>query len=324
MPDRWQIPPEFQPDPHGLTYDLDEVLAGIVGLRARVAPDAFTAETLGTERAGQGAVIRPDGLVVTIGYLITEAEEVWLTTNGGRTVPAHALAYDYETGFGLVQALSRLDVPALALGDSRRLVPGHSVVVGGAGGRGRSLAAQVVARQEFAGYWEYLLEDAIFTAPAHPNWGGTALIGARGDLVGIGSLQLQHQTATGRVVPLNMSVPIDHLKPILDDLLRLGRVDRPPRPWLGLFAREDEADRVVIIGLAGKGPAQRADLHVGDIVHAVAGEKVTSLASFYRAIWSQGEAGVDVPLSLEREGDRFEVSVASGDRSRFLKPPRLQ
>ena len=185
MSERWQIPPEFQPDPNGLAYDVDEVLAGIVGLRARVAPDAFTAETLGTERAGQGAVIRPDGLVVTIGYLITEAEEVWLTTNAGRTVAAHALAYDYETGFGLVQALSRLDAPALVLGDSRRLAPGNPVVIGGAGGRARSLAAQVVARQEFAGYWEYLLDDAIFTAPAHPNWGGTALIGARGDLLGV-------------------------------------------------------------------------------------------------------------------------------------------
>jgi S1-C subfamily serine protease len=181
-----------------------------------------------------------------------------------------------------------------------------------------------VARQEFAGYWEYLLPDAIFTAPAHPNWGGTALLGARGELLGIGSLQLHHETATGRIVPLNMSVPIDHLKPILDDLLRHGRVERPARPWLGLYAREDEDDQVVVIGLASRGPAAKADLHVGDVVHAVAGEAVTSLASFYRAIWALGSAGVDVPLTLEREGDRFDVRVASGDRSRFLKSPRLQ
>jgi S1-C subfamily serine protease len=324
MSDSWQIPPEFQPEPHGLAYDLDQTLDGIVALRARVAEDAFTAEVLGTERAGQGAVIRADGLVLTIGYLITEAEEVWLTTNEGRTVPAHALAYDYESGFGLVQALAPLRAPALVLGDSRNLTPGTEVVVGGAGGRARSLAAQVVARQEFAGYWEYLLEDAIFTAPAHPNWGGTGLIGARGELLGIGSLQLQHETPSGRVVPLNMSVPIDHLKPILDDLLRLGQVARPVRPWLGLYARENEGDQVVIIGLAGRGPAQKADLHVGDVVHAVAGATITSLASFYRAIWALGEAGVDVPLTLEREGDRFDVNVSSGDRSRFLKSPRLQ
>jgi S1-C subfamily serine protease len=324
MSERWQIPPEFQPDPQGLAYDLGQVLDGVVALRARVAEDAFTAEVLGIERAGQGAVIRSDGLVLTIGYLITEAEEIWLTTNDGRTVPGHALAYDYESGFGLVQALSPLKTSSIVLGDSRYLSPGAAVVVAGAGGRSRSLAARVVARQEFAGYWEYLLEDAIFTAPAHPNWGGTAVIGARGELVGIGSLQLQHETPGGQIVPLNMSVPIDHLKPILDDLLRLGTVDRPARPWLGLYAREDDGDQVVIIGLAGRGPAQKADLHVGDVVHAVAGARITSLASFYRAIWALGEAGVDVPLTLEREGDRFDVSVSSGDRSRFLKSPRLQ
>ena len=176
-PDEWQIPPKFQPDPSALAYDLGSALGAVVSLRARVPADAFTAETLGMERAGQGVVIRADGLIVTIGYLITEAEEVWLKTNTGRTVQGHALAYDYESGFGLVQALAPLGGPILALGDSRRLAPGDPVVVGGSGGRSHSLAAQVVSRQEFAGYWEYLIDDAIFTAPAHPNWGGTALIG---------------------------------------------------------------------------------------------------------------------------------------------------
>jgi S1-C subfamily serine protease len=321
--DEWQIPPEFQPDPKVLAYDLKAALSSIVALRATVSEDAFTAETLGTERFGQGVVIRGDGLVLTIGYLITEAQEVWLTSNDGRVVPGHALAYDYTSGFGLVQALGSLDLPALGLGDSRRISPGDRVVVGGAGGRARSLSAQVVARQEFAGYWEYLLDEAIFTAPAHPHWGGTALIGPKGDLLGIGSLQLQHQAAGGRIVPLNMMVPIDLLKPILDDLLTHGRVKQPSRPWLGLFAREDEADRVVLVGLAGDGPARKAGLRADDVVHAVAGAAVTSLASFYRAIWALGSAGVDVPLTVEREGDTFDLSITSADRDRFLRPSRL-
>jgi S1-C subfamily serine protease len=321
--DEWQIPPEFQPDQSGLAYDLQSTLTSVVGLRATVSHEAFTAETLGTERFGQGVIIRNDGLVLTIGYLITEAEEVQLTSNDGRVVEGHALAYDYATGFGLVQALSPLDLPAMALGDSRRIAPGDRVVVAGAGGRTRSLAAQVVARQEFAGYWEYLLEEAIFTAPAHPHWGGTALIGQKGDLLGIGSLQLQHQAAGGRIVPLNMMVPIDLLKPILDDLLTRGRVAQPSRPWLGLFAREDEADRVVLVGLAGDGPARRAGLRADDVVQAVAGEEVTSLAQFYRAVWALGEAGVDVPLTVEREGDTFDLSITSADRDRFLRPSRL-
>jgi len=323
-PEEWQIPPEFQPDQDTLSYDLREALNSIVSLRVRVPEDAFTAETLGTERAGQGVVIRADGLVVTIGYLIAEADEIWLTTNSGRTVAAHVIAYDYDSGFGLVQALEPLGLPVMPLGDSRRLSPGDQVVMGGSGGRIHSLAAQVVACQEFAGYWEYLIESAIFTVPAHPNWGGTALIGPRGDLVGIGSLQLQHQAQGGAIVPLNMSVPIDLLKPILDDLLTLGRVGKPPKPWLGFYVSETEEDQVSVIGLAGDAPAQRAGLRAGDNVHAVAGQTVTSLAEFYRAIWALGPAGVDVPLTLEREGDTFDVTIRSADRGRFMKTPKLQ
>jgi S1-C subfamily serine protease len=322
-PDEWRIPPEFQPDPGRLPYDLSAALGSIVALRARVPEDAYTAETLGTDRAGQGVVIRADGLVLTIGYLIMEAEEIWLTTWEGLSVPAHAIAYDYASGFGVVQALSPLNLPVLSLGDSRRAVPQQEVVVGGAGGRARSLTARIVAKQEFAGYWEYLLDEAIFTAPAHPNWGGTALIGPRGDLLGIGSLQLQHQAAGGRIVPLNMMVPIDLLKPILDDLLTHGQVSSPPRPWLGLYAHEDEDDRVIIIGLAGDGPARRAGLRAGDVIHAVASRPVPTLAGFYRTIWSLGQAGVDVPLTIEREGDRFDLTVTSADRTRFLKAARL-
>lgn len=323
-PDEWQIPPNFQPDPDEVAYDLKQTLNAIVSLRSHVPEDAFTAQTLGTERAGQGVVIRTDGLVLTIGYLITEAEEVWLTSNEGSAVEGHVVAYDYTSGFGLVQAHGTLGAPVMPLGDSRRLAPGTDVVVGGAGGRVHSLTATVVARQEFAGYWEYLIDDAIFTAPAHPNWGGTALIGPRGDLVGIGSLQLQHEADGGRIVPLNMSVPIDLLKPILDDLLTLGRVDQAPRPWLGLYASEAEGGQVAIIGLAGDAPARRAGLRAGDLVHAVAGQAVTSLANFYQAIWALGPAGVDIPLTLDREGDRFDVLVRSADRARFMRSPRLQ
>jgi S1-C subfamily serine protease len=316
--DGWRIPLEQQPGPDDVRYDLDRALSAVVNLRANVPADAFTAETLGTERAGQGVVIRDDGLVLTIGYLIAEASEVWLDGADGRPVPAHPLAYDYETGFGLVQALQPLAVPALTLGDARRARPGVEVVIAGAGGRSRSLLGQIVARQEFAGYWEYLLDDAIFTAPAHPHWGGTALVGPSGDLLGIGSLQLQHQASGGRVVPLNMFVPVDHLKPILDDLLTLGRARRPARPWLGLFAAEDEGS-VVVIGLAGPGPAGKAELRQGDVIRAIGAQSVDTLLGFYRTLWSLGEAGVEVPLTLEREGDVFDLVVRSDDRSRFLK-----
>jgi S1-C subfamily serine protease len=318
----WKVSPSVQPKPENYDYDLERALASVVGLRTIIPADAFTAETLGTERAGNGVLIRGDGLVLTIGYLVTEAQTVWITLIDGRAVPGHVLAYDQATGFGLVQALARLDMPALTLGDSASADVGDAVVVAGYGGRQRSVAARIVSKQEFAGYWEYVLDEAIFTAPAHPNWGGTALIGSGGDLLGIGSLQVQQAREGGQAEHLNMIVPINLLKPVFDDLLTLGRPNRPPRPWLGLYATEIE-NRIVIAGLAGRGPAERADLHTGDIVLAVGGAQVHDLAGLFRRVWSLGHAGVEVPLTVYRDGRTFEVRVESSDRGRFLKAPSL-
>jgi S1-C subfamily serine protease len=195
------------------------------------------------------------------------------------------------------------------------------VVVGGAGGRTRSLAGRVAAKQEFAGYWEYVLDEAIFTYPAHPNWGGTALISSNGELIGIGSLQLERERE-GKNEHLNLTVPIDLLTPILSDLRKYGRVDRPVRPWLGVYSTEIE-NKVVVVGIAPKGPAARAELKTGDVVLAVAGQDVASLASFYRKVWALGQAGVEVPLTLYREGVTFEVRVNSSDRAKFLKGPKM-
>jgi S1-C subfamily serine protease len=194
-------------------------------------------------------------------------------------------------------------------------------VVGGAGGRTRSLAGHIAAKQEFAGYWEYVLDEAIFTLPAHPNWGGTALLSPTGDLIGIGSLQLERERG-GKNEHLNMIVPIDLLKPILDDLRKFGRVDKPVRPWLGLYSTEIE-DKVVIVGIAPKGPAARAELRTGDVIMAVKGENVSTLGGFYRKVWALGEAGAEVSLTLYREGLTFDVRVNSSDRMKFLRTPRM-
>jgi S1-C subfamily serine protease len=317
----WEMPLAIQPKPEHYEYDLDEVLTSIVGLRAMIPADAFTAETLGTERAGNGVLIR-EGVVLTIGYLITEAQTIWLHPADGPPAPGHVLAYDQETGFGLVQALARLDLPAMPIGQSQNAKVGDAVIVAGAGGRKHSVAASIVAKQEFAGNWEYVLEEAFFTAPAHPFWGGTAMIGRNGDLLGIGSLQVQQARGEGQPEPLNMIVPTDILTPILGDLLALGRPNRAPRPWLGLNATEIE-DKVVVARVSDGGPARRANLRVGDVVVAVAGTKVSDLAGFFRKVWSMGKAGVEVPLTIYREGRTLEVRVASGDRNRFLKGPSL-
>ncbi|SFG93667.1 S1C family serine protease [Methylobacterium gossipiicola] len=320
-PGDWKIPASVQPRAGDYGFDLAQALTAIVALSTRVPDEAFSAETLGTERAGNGVVIGDDGLVLTIGYLVMEADTVWLTTHDGRSVPGHVVGYDAVTGFGLVQALGPLNLPALPLGRSGPVRVGDRAIVAGVGGRQRSVAVEIVARQEFAGYWEYVLDEALFTAPAHPQWGGAALIGAGGELLGIGSLQLQQGTAEGPRT-INMIVPIDLLPPILDDLVTRGRADRPPRPWLGLYASDGD-DAVVIMGLADDGPAEAADLRPGDVVTAVAGEPVADLAGFFRQVWALGEAGVRVPLTIRRDGQTIKLAVTSANRERFLVSPPL-
>ena len=300
--------------------DIDTAMKSIVAVRANIPEDAFTAAGLGTRREGSGVVISEKGLVLTIGYLITEAEEVWLTAQDGRVVAGHALAYDQETGFGLIQALGHLDLPALSLGKSSATHLGDAVTF--ADGTGNSVHASIVAKQEFAGYWEYLLEEAIFIAPAHPSWGGAGMLSPDGRLLGIGSLRLQ-MIQNGEVADINMVVPIDLLPPILDDLVTRGQANRPPRPWLGVFTAESDGD-VVVINVSPKSPAARAGIKRGDIISDIRDQEISGLADFYRKVWGSGPAGAEVALRIVRDGRESWVRVKSADRSTFLKRPDLQ
>jgi S1-C subfamily serine protease len=317
----WAFPAEMRPRPEDWRFDLETALDSVVQLRSEIPEDAFTAPLLGTERAGNGVVIREDGLVLTIGYLITEASTIWLTTNKGMVAGAFPIAYDQATGFGLVQPLGKLGVRALERGTAASCRIGENVVIAGHGGRAHSLKATVFAKREFAGYWEYVLDEALFTAPAHPQWGGSALIGSDGRLLGIGSLLVQEKVDAGTLQG-NMIVPIDLLQPILDDMLKLGRPDRPPRAWLGMYTTEAQP-RLVIAGLAPAGPAERAGLKIGDVVSEVGGRKPRSLADLWRNVWRAGPAGSEIAFRVLRNGKPREVVVRSADRSDFLKKPHL-
>src|SRR3954469_15833440 len=319
--ENWAFPSNLQPKPDEWGFALGPVLDSLVLVRCQIPEDAFTAPLLGTERVGNGIVIREDGLVLTIGYLITEASTIWMTTNKGVVVGGFPLAYDQATGFGLVQPLGKLGVTPLARGSSSSVQVGGNVVVAGHGGRPRALKATVFAKREFAGYWEYVLDEALFTAPAHPQWGGAALIAPDGKLAGIGSLLVQEKIDAGTIQG-NMIVPIDILAPILDDMVKLGRPNRPPRPWLGLYATEAGA-RLVVAGLAPGGPADKAGLKVGDAVLSVGGVKPQSLADLFRRIWSCGNSGCKVSLRVLRETATKEFVVKSVDRNDFLKKPHL-
>ncbi|HZO02680.1 MAG TPA: S1C family serine protease [Burkholderiales bacterium] len=317
----WAFPAEMRPRPEDWRFDLERALDAVVLLRAEIPEDAFTASILGTERAGNGVVIGDSGLVLTIGYLITEASVIWLTTNKGTVAGGTVLAYDQATGFGLVQPFGKLGVKPLERGSAGSIRVGENVVVAGHGGRAHALKATVFAKREFAGYWEYVLDEALFTAPAHPQWGGSALIGADGKLAAIGSLLVQEKIDSGTIQG-NMLVPIELLEPILDEMVRTGRTSRAPRPWLGMYTT-DAGERLVVAGLASNGPAERAGARVGDAVLEVAGAKPKSLADLWRKVWALGPSGAVVPLKLARNGKITEVRISSADRSDFLKKPHL-
>ncbi len=318
----WAFPANLQPSPEDYGYDLDSALDSMVLVRAEAPDDAFTASVLGTERIGNGVVIRGDGLVLTMGYLITEASAIWLTTNKGVAVAGYPLAYDPGSGFGLIQPLGRLGVPSLERGSIAACGEGDEVVVAGHGGLAHTLKTKIISKREFAGYWEYVIDEAVFTAPAHPQWGGSALLGPDGRLLGVGSLLVQEKMG-GDTVQGNMFVPVDLLEPIFDDMLKLGRPGSPARPWLGLYATEIDG-RLVVAGLSSGSPAEQAQLHDGDQLLEVAGKSVSGLADFFRKVWRVGPAGTSVPLTISREGVVSHLQVQSADRQDFLKKPSLQ
>ncbi len=318
----WSIPPILQPRPEACAFDLEAALASVLRLRAEVPPDAFTASILGTEREGSAVLLEGGRYAVTIGYLITEAERAWLATAGGAVVEAHPLGYDFATGFGLLLLLGRLPAPGLPIGSAEPLKPPDPVILAACGGRAAAVQARLIGKREFAGYWEYLLEEALFTAPAHPHWGGTACIGPDGRLVGIGSLLIETEAGPKETAAANMVVPIDLFVPIREELARKGRVERPPRPWLGLYVVE-AGDRLVVSGVAPGGPAEKAGIRRGDLIVAVAGRAVVDLADLWRKVWVLGEAGVAVPLVTVRDGQRFDRTLLSIDRASLMRRPRL-
>jgi len=300
--------------------DLEGIGRSMVRLRAEVPDDAFTAGILGSQRIGNGVVINADGLILTIGYLTTEARDVWMTTADGRSLAGHPLAYDQVTGFALVLPLEKAGLEPIPLGSSAPVEAGDDLYVVSAPEFAEPLPVQVIARREFAGYWEYLLDDAIFTAPAHPHWSGAALIDARGSLVGLGSL-LVRDAVHGEEINANMFVPIDLLKPILGEMTTKGRTSRQPRPWLGVYAVEMTGN-VYVTGVAEGGPAHLADIREGDLISRVADYEIATLPEFYRRLWAMGPAGTGVPLTAIRGGTRLHVNVRSVDRAELLKRPQ--
>jgi S1-C subfamily serine protease len=297
---------------------IEELLAAVVKVKTFVPSDSRTAETLGREREGSGIVIDQAGLILTIGYLMVEAQGAEITGSDGRAVPAQVIGYDHESGFGLLRADPPPRVKPMALGRSADLKERDPVLIASQGGPDMAGPAFVVSKRVFAGSWEYMLDDAIFTAPPHPAWSGAALIDRDGKLVGVGSLIVGDTTGTSTHLPGNMFVPIDRLKPILADLIADGRVSGPAKPWLGLNT-EELRGRLFVTRVSPESPAARAGIQPGDVVVSVGGETPRDLADFYRKVWARGPAGVEVPLGILQGTAMRDVRLKSVDRRQHLR-----
>jgi serine protease Do len=295
----------------------DETLSAVVGVSAKIQSNARSAESLGLQRRGTGAVVR-EGYVLTIGYLVIEAESVQVTGADGRTLPATVAGYDHASGFALLKLIGSLSAKPMPLGDSGALAEREPAMAVPASARDAPSVVYVVSRRPFSGSWEYLLDSAIFTYPPVMDWSGAPLIDANGRLVGLGSLIVPDAGAPGTQSPGNMFVPVDLLKPILDDLIEGGRRKGPARPWLGINADEFRG-RLFVGRVSPDGPAARAGLKSGDIVLAVGGEAVATLADFYRRIWARGPAGTMVPLKVLQGTAVKDVPVRSIDRIEYFR-----
>jgi S1-C subfamily serine protease len=304
--------------PAAAQTSLEDLVSAVVAIKTFINPDARTTETLGREREGSGIVIDEDGLVLTIGYLMVEAHAAQVTTNAGRAVPANVVGYDHATGFGLLRAIEPLKLKPLGFGRSAAVQEGDPALVASFGGAQMVAPVRVVSKRTFAGSWEYLLEQALYTSPPHPTWSGAALISREGKLIGVGSLIVGDSTGGTDKKPGNMFVPIDLLPPILADLIADGQVSGPAKPWLGINS-DDTSGRLLVSRVTAGGPAEKAGLTRGDVIVGVNGEATRTMAEFYRKVWALGTAGATIPLDVEQGGDKRRIEIKSMNRLDHLK-----
>lgn len=305
-------------DNPGRSQALQAAADAVVGVEVLAVDGGSSSRTLGRARQGSGVVIGQDGLVLTIGYLVLEADQAQVVTDDGRRLPARVVAYDVATGFGLLRTLVPLNLAPVALGQARGVKPDDPLMIVSGGQGGAISVAQLVSRRRFAGYWEYLVDDALFTTPARPDHSGAGLFNDRGELVGIGSLIVNDAAGGNRRVAGNMFVPVDLLAPILPELLARGQSRQSQRAWLGLNCVE-LAGRLRVVRVTDDGPAARAGLAVGDQILALDGLPVATLEQLWQALWQGSSAERTVHLRIEREGQPRELAVHSIDRSRSLR-----
>lgn len=289
----------------------------VVKVNTSAVPDARSASTLGTQREGSGVVIDSNGLVLTIGYLIMEADNIELSTTDGKVYPATVVGYDNATGVGLLKSLTPLPVKPVDFGESARAAERELVLIVGFDG---VAPAYIVSKRPFVGYWEYLLDEAIYTAPATVNWQGAALLNRQGKLLGIGSVVVNDAVGGHQGIPGNVFLPIDLLKPVVGDLVANGHSTAKPRPWLGINTQEVQG-HLIVTRVSPESPADTAGLARGDIIVGIHGAPIRDQADFYTKLWGSGDAGVEVVLDVLKGAQVTQYPVKSMARDKYLRPP---
>lgn len=307
--------------PQTIIDALTKASAAVVGLEVTAADGSRSAETLGKKRSGSGVVIGPDGLILTIGYLMLEAESIQVVTQDNKTIPARAVAYDLATGFGLIRPLLPMrGISPVALGSHKDLQTGEALMAATGGEDGDVGMTQLVSKRPFSGYWEYHIETALFTSPPIGNHSGAPLFSQRGELLGIGSLFVMDAMGENRRLPGNMFVPVDLLKPILAELQQTGSTKLSRRPWLGLTSSE-QGGRVQVVRVNKDSPAQSAGLQPGDVVLAVDGAKVATLEAFYKKLWDRSDPDGEVELTILQGADLKTIKLKAVDRMTTMQKP---
>ncbi|MES2785921.1 MAG: S1C family serine protease [Pseudomonadota bacterium] len=313
--------PAATPPAQAVIEALTRANAAVVGVKVTAAQGARSASTLGRNRSGSGVVIGPDGLILTIGYLMLEADNIQIVTQDERTIPATAVAYDLDTGFGLIRPLLPLrGIAAVPLGSPRNMNPGDTLMVATGGEDGDVGMTRLVSRRPFSGYWEYHIESAIFTSPPVANHSGAPVFNQRGELLGIGSLFVADALGEAPRIPGNMFVPVDLLKPILAEMTRTGSTARSRRPWLGLTSAE-QAGRVQVVRVTADSPAASSGIEAGDFILAVDGTQVASLESFYKKLWARPNPEDEVRLTVLQGAEVKILTVKAVDRMTTMVKP---
>ena len=300
--------------------DILNIYKSVVKIDSIIPPEARTAQSLGTVRGGNGVVI-DDKHILTIGYIVVEAETITITLPDGKKFPGELIGYDHTTGFGILRTIIQSDLTPLKIGNSDQLTKEDFLYVLPYLTEGRPSAVKMVSRRSFAGWWEYFLDKPIYTYPANSSFAGSALINEYGEVLGIGSLYVGDAAATGISSPGNMFVPINDLKPILDDLIQNGRRTKDIKPYMGLTS-SDNTGQVKITRVNNNGPAAKAGFSVNDTILAVNDEKINNIEDFYKVVWSFGGPGTKLQFDIERNQEKLNIELTTMDRNDFFVKPK--